>query len=151
FEVNWDSHPAPMSAITENPPLASYYLAMVGSLAGWSEVALHLGMLLPAIAGVVGTWFLARRLCDHPMMAALATLAAPVYLMCGSGVMCDMMMTALWVWAVFFWMDGLGQSDLRRLWLASGLIGLCGLTKYFGLCLIPLLTVYTLLTAPHRW
>ena len=37
-----------MSAAMQNPPLASYYLALVGQVFGWSEIALHAGFLVPA-------------------------------------------------------------------------------------------------------
>jgi len=55
------------------------------------------------------------------------------------------MMLAFWVWAVYFWIRGL-KSDRRMgcLALSAFLIALSGLTKYFGIALIPLLIVYSL-------
>ncbi|HZM02853.1 MAG TPA: hypothetical protein VFC44_07500, partial [Candidatus Saccharimonadales bacterium] len=50
FQVNWDSWLKPMAAVTQNPPLASYYMALAASVLGWSEVALHAAFLLPALA-----------------------------------------------------------------------------------------------------
>jgi len=46
-------HPMPMWQIQQNPPLASYYMAMVASIGGWSERALHLGFILPALAVIL--------------------------------------------------------------------------------------------------
>ena len=145
FNLNWDGREAPMAAVTQNPPLAAYYLSLVGSLLGWSEIALHGGFLLPALVAVIGTFCLARNFCSHPLAAALVTVTAPVFLLSSTSVMCDTMMLALWVWSVFFWMEGLKQENTMKLCIAALLIAACGLTKYFGLSLIPLLLTYSLL------
>jgi 4-amino-4-deoxy-L-arabinose transferase-like glycosyltransferase len=145
FKLNWDGAESPMAAITQNPPLASYYMAPAGALFGWNEVALHAWFLLPALALIAGTWFLARRFCSHPLAAALMTITAPVFLLSSTSVMCDTMMLALWVWAVVFWLAGLAQNSPARLCVAALLVAACGLTKYFGLSLIPLLLAYSLM------
>jgi hypothetical protein len=145
FNIDWGLAPAPMYEQMQNPPLAAYYLAVAGAVLGWSEVALHSAFLLPAVAFIIGTYFLARRWCAHPFAAAVAALAAPVFLLCGSSLMCDTMMMAMWVWAVFFWREGLERKCPARLAAAAMLIAACSLTKYFGVCLIPLLLVYSAL------
>ncbi len=143
FPVAWETRAAPMSAVTQNPPLSAYYLAVVGRMLGWSEPALHFGCLFPALAAVLGTFFLARRFCAHPLAAALLTLATPVFLLSGTGLMCDTPMLALWVWSILLWIDGLEGNSPVRLSLAALLIAACALTKYFGVCLVPLLLVYS--------
>ena len=145
FNVNWSYEQAPMSLEMINPPLACYYMAAVGMVLGWSERALHFGFLVPALALALGTFCVARRFCSHPFAAALATIATPVFLLSSTSLMCDTMMAALWVWAVFFWMEGIDPEDPRRLLLSATLIAACALTKYFGVCLIPLLAAYSVL------
>src|SRR6266545_8185785 len=49
FPIVWYNSEMPMSTVTKNPPLAAYYSALVGMVAGWSERALHLAFLLPAV------------------------------------------------------------------------------------------------------
>jgi 4-amino-4-deoxy-L-arabinose transferase-like glycosyltransferase len=142
FKVNWYGTSEPMWWVTENPPLASYYLALAAGVLGWSEVALHFAFLLPAVAAILGTHRLARRLCQSPMLAALATLFTPVFLVSGTTVMCDVMMLAFWVWAAAFWLEGLEENRSGKLFAAGGLIALAALTKYFGACLIPLLVAH---------
>src|ERR1700751_4571012 len=39
FNVNWSGREEAMSTAMKNPPLAAYYLALVGTLLGWSEIA----------------------------------------------------------------------------------------------------------------
>ena len=133
-----------MADVTENPPLASYYAALVGSVAGWSERALHLAFLVPALAVVLGTYRLALKVTRFPLLAALATLLTPGVLVSATSVMCDTMMVAFWVWAVVLWAEGLDPFKPSYLLAAGVLITASALTKYYGAALIPLLAAYSL-------
>ncbi len=144
FSVNWGYAEMPMTTNMQNPPLSSYYLALVGTLLGWSENALHFGFLAPALALILGTYELARKLCARPFFAALATLATPVFLLSSTSVMCDTMMAAFWVWAVYLWVSGLENRMHGRLLLAVVFVSASGLTKYFGFALVPLLAAHSL-------
>lgn len=149
FEVNWYGVRSPMSATTKNPPLASYYIALIAGILGWSEVALHLAFLLPAAMSALGAFCLARRLCARPLEASLASVLTPVFLTCSSTIMCDVMMLAFWVWAVFFWLRGIEDNSRKSLVISAFLIALSALTKYYGMALIPLLAAYAL-ARTHR-
>ncbi len=143
FMVNWYGTPMPMYEVTKNPPLACYYIALAALAFGWSEVALHLAFLPWAVAAVLGTWLLARRFCGRPVAAALAALATPVFLVSGTTVMCDVMMLALWVFAVYLWIRGLEDNRKWCLPASAVLMALVPLTKFFGVSVIPLLFAYS--------
>jgi 4-amino-4-deoxy-L-arabinose transferase-like glycosyltransferase len=145
FAVNWYGSAEPMWQVTKNPPLACYYIAAVARLLGWSEVALHAALLLPALAVVLGTYRLASKLCQHPFLAALIILTTPVFLVSCTTIMCDVLMLAFWIWAVVLWTEGLRANNHWQLASAGVLIGLAALTKYFGICLLPLLMTHTVL------
>ncbi len=145
FDVNWYGYSAPMYEINKNPPLVSFYLAAVGSLLGWSEAALHLGMMLPALALMLGSYALASRLCRSPLLASLAAWLTPVALVSSTTLMSDVLMLSLWVWAAFLWLRGLETRRAADLVGAALLMGLCPLAKYFGLALLPLLATYAFL------
>ena len=144
FQVVWYATETPIADITKNPPLASYYAAVAGSLFGWSERALHLAFLVPALGVVLGTYLLARRFTQAPLLAAAATLLAPGFLVSGTTLMCDVLMLALWIFAMIFWLQGTDSGSQWQLLVAALLIAACALTKYFGVSLIPLLLVYSL-------
>lgn len=150
FDINWYGTRSSAAEIIKNPPLASYYLALAASLLGWSERALHLAFLLPALAAVTGSYFLARRLSPHPLAAALLVLFTPVFLVSSATVMCDTLLLACYVWAVCLWLRGLERDSRATLLLAALLVALAGLTKYFGVSLIPLLLAYTLCRPGQR-
>ncbi len=143
FQLVWNKKLERMSDVTMNPPLACYYAALAGRIAGWSEKALHLAFLLPTLAVVLGTYRLARRCTRFPMLAALAALLTPGVLVSATSVMCDMMMVALWIWAAILWIEGLEPMKPAYLLAASVLIAASAVTKYFGIALIPLLVVYS--------
>jgi 4-amino-4-deoxy-L-arabinose transferase-like glycosyltransferase len=154
FDVNWYQSVEPMALVTKNPPLFSYYLAGIGICFGWSEVAMHLAMMVPLIALALGTFRLAGQLDAKPLQAALISLCTPVVMVSGTSVMCDLPMVALWVWAVSFWINGNEAPYHKGLLLAAGcLITAAGLTKYFGASLIPLLASYSIMrrTPLRRW
>ncbi len=144
FNVIWYESLNRMADVTMNPPLACYYGAAVGRIAGWSERAFHLAFLVPALALIFGTYRLAKHFTRLPLLAGLATLLTPGILVSACSVMCDTMMVALWVWAVILWIEGL---EPRRFWYLAGsgvLMAAGALTKYFGAALILLLAAYSL-------
>jgi len=144
FEVVWNKTAQRMSDVTENPPLASYYAALFGRVAGWSERVMHLVFLVPALALVLGTYRLGQRCTSSPILAALAALLTPGVLVSATSVMCDTMMVAFWIWAVVLWVEGLDPCQPYYLLASSLLIAATALTKYYGLALIPLLVTYSL-------
>jgi len=144
FSLNWYGIAQPMFSVMQNPPLSSYYMALAATFLGWSEPAMHGAFLVPAVAATLGTFFLARRFCDSPLLAALLTLFTPVFLVSATGVMCDVWLLALWVWSVESWLRGLERHSYRFLLLASVLAAAAALTKYFGASLVPLMAAYTL-------
>jgi 4-amino-4-deoxy-L-arabinose transferase-like glycosyltransferase len=144
FYVNWYWSEMPMAEVTKNPPLAAYYIALVASLFGWSEIVLHSAFLVWPVGVVLGTYELAQEFGTRPVLAALAALCTPVFLVSSTSVMSDTMMLCFWTWAMVLWMRGLAQNRLLLLCLSGVLISLSALTKYFGMSLIPLLLVYSL-------
>lgn len=153
FGVNWYRTVMPMSRVTMNPPLTAYYLALVTAAFGEREVPVHLAFLVWPIGVVLGTYRLAVPLCRRPVLAALATLLTPVFLVSATNVMCDVMMLCFWVWAVVWWRRGLDEGMAMPLCIAGMLAALAFLTKYFGVALVPLLAAYAAFRhiLPRQW
>ncbi len=153
FAVNWRGEALPLHAFVNNPPLASYYLALAGSLGGWSEHSLHAAFLLPALAVVWATWALSRRFGANGLTGALLLGLAPAFLVSSTTLMADVPMLALWIGAFVCWDRGLRGNERPALLAGAVLAGLCALTKFPGLALLPLLVAHALLLriAWHRW
>jgi len=144
FPANWYNYEMPASQIIKNPPLASYYISLAAYPFGWSERALHLAFLPFALAAAAGTFLLAREFSARPLVAALACVLTPAFLVSSTAVMCDTMMLAFFVWSVLLWIRGWKTGRMLYLICASFLVALCSLTKYFGVSLLPLLLTYSL-------
>jgi 4-amino-4-deoxy-L-arabinose transferase-like glycosyltransferase len=144
FDLNWYGYVSRMSEVSQNPPLSCYYIAIVGAIFGYSEVVLHIAFLLPAAAVAIGTFFLAKRFCANPALAVFVGVLTPGFLVSSTNIMCDTMMLAFWVWAIYYWLTGIEQNKKKNLFLSAILITLSALTKYFAISLLPLLFVYTI-------
>ena len=151
--LNWGGTVAPMVEPIQNPPAVSYYLALVASITGFGEMPMHLAMLVPAVAASLGLYSIAQRLTNAPLLASAIGLVTPVFLLSATAVMCDVAMLAFWVWSIALWIKGLDENKARDLAVAGLLMGCCGLTKYFGVALLPLAFVYgcVRLRGPGRW
>ena len=150
FSVNWYLSAHPMSVVMQNPPLNSYYIALIGSMFGWKEPVMHAAFLLPASAAAIGTLFLARHFSPSPLVATMLTILTPVFLVSATTIMCDVWLLVFWVWAIYCWIRGLEHRSWWLLVFASLLATAAAFTKYFGLSLVPLLVVFTL-ARDRRW
>jgi len=145
FLVNWYDTVQPLYEVMQNPPLTPYFLALLLKMPGASILTLHLAYLGVAVLAVLGVFELAREYGAPPLFAALASLGTPVFLVCSSSLMCDVPLLCLWVWSMTLWLRGT-KSERGSLKLAAVLLlTLCGLTKYSGICLFPLLFLHCLL------
>lgn len=153
FNVNWIGIESRMSDVNKNPPLVSYYIAIVSFLFGENEVTIHIAFLLAAVAVVIGTFLIAGHFCARPVLAGFIALLTPVFLVSSTTAMSDIAMLVFWVFAVYFWVTGLGKNSFPMLLVSGILISMSALTKYFGLTLIPLLLFYSVFKRRNvgRW
>ena len=144
FQLNWSGSTRPMVDNFDNPPLTCYYIAGAAGLLGWTEPALHLAFLLPALAAACGIFWLARHYCERPWLAGIVAILTPVYIISATSVMCDVMLLAFWVWSIACFEKGLNSQKRGPLLISGALIGLGCWTKFTALALVPLLAIYGL-------
>lgn len=149
FVITWDQRTRPMHEEMQNPPLFAYYLAAVAACFGWNEVGIHLSLLPVSLLAAWGTYELSSRFCARPLLASLAAVLTPVFVVSATQVMGDMMFLALWVWSLHGWDIGIREEKRGPLLLACVLAGAATYAKYFGIALVPLLVLHALLYG--RW
>lgn len=71
FTLNWCNVPMPMHQVMQNPPLTSYFIALIGQLFATNEVVLHLAFFAAALFCSLGVFELARELKIRPLHASL--------------------------------------------------------------------------------
>ncbi len=143
FNLHMNGMLVPMHMEMQNPPLFSYVLAAVAIATSWNEWPMHVVSLAFTLAAVLGTYVFAQRFCVNAWAAALAMLSAPGFFVSATTVMCDIPMIAFYVWAAHCWLTGYDRSRHGYLVVAALLIAIAALTKYFGMTMIPLLFVYS--------
>ena len=148
YAVNWYGWQMPMFKVMMNPPLTSYYLALLMAIGGGSEVFLHLGMLVPGVVLILGIYRLSELFCDRPWLATLLSIFTPALLIGVGGFMSESLLLPLWVWAVYCHVRGERHGDSRLLFMAACLVAASVLVKYNGMALVPLLLAYSVVR--HR-
>jgi hypothetical protein len=142
FDYNWCGIPESMWKATQNPPLNSYLLAAVDLLAEGNEFFFHFGYLCLAISCVLLIFSLSKRWCHHPNLATILTLGSPAFLVSATNVMADIPLLFLWLLAIFLTVRSADSSRSSGLWWVGLVASAAAMTKYFGIALVPLLTVY---------
>jgi tetratricopeptide (TPR) repeat protein len=146
FGVNMLTSTIPMWVANWNPPLMSYFLAGVASLFGWNEIVLHLAGLAVAFAATLGIYSLAQMWCERPLLATVIAIVTPVFLVSSTTLMCDVLMSAFWIWALVHWERALAGGQSRWRFAGAGVLaGLAVLTKYSAVTLLPLLPILAIL------
>lgn len=143
FQFNWYGT---LEQVTyaNHAPASAYFMAVIGSIAGWSEIAMHIAFMLPALGLMLGTYAVARRLCSQPALASVVAWFCPALFVSATSVMTDVWMAACFVWAVALWIRGIDDSRFELLCAAILAASLAGLMKFFGVTVIGLLAVYAI-------
>ena len=145
FEKNWYGFVQPMHEINQNPPLVSYFQALIGFFFGWSEIAMHTAFLVPAIAVTIGVYRLGKEFCQKAVFASLFFILMPGFLVSATNIMSDIPMLACYVWSIVYWKKGLKENTWKFFALGAFLASVAALTKYFAITLVPLLFIYSCL------
>ncbi|MBL8730209.1 MAG: glycosyltransferase family 39 protein [Planctomycetes bacterium] len=151
LQVFWERATEPMYLANQNPPGIAYWLGLVGTAFGFGGVALHVSTALFAGAAGLGTYLLARELCQRPLTAALVAMLTPGMLVSASTLMTDVPMVALHVWSLALWIAGVNRDRRGLLVGAAVTMSAAFFFKYFALTLVPLALLYTVVVAPRRW
>ncbi|MFP6617360.1 MAG: glycosyltransferase family 39 protein, partial [Candidatus Hydrogenedentota bacterium] len=153
YDINWTGFNSSAAAENKNPPLVSYYMALVGLLVGWQEWTMHLAFMFPAIGVGLGSYLIATRFTERPLLSIVIAISTPAFVVSSTNVMAEIMMLCFYVWAIHFWMLGIETKKNRYLFVGALCIAASTLAKYFGFSLLPLLFVFTILETrkPGWW
>ncbi len=137
----------------DHPPLAVFLLALSRAVFGQSVTALRVFPALAVSANVFLAGLMARRLGGGRLaivLAAVAAILAPDYLVMGSFFSVNAFEIAIWT-AIAYLVIRMVQEDNPRLWLAIGLLLGLGLeTKHTIVLYAAALVIGMLLTASRR-
>ena len=138
-EVNWYGKPSTQYIINKNPPLVSYLIAGVASVAGFGEFTLHSFFFLILVLSTTGIYLLAREFGCKPLQTTILATFTPVFLVHSTNVMTDSTLLMFWTWGLVFWMYGIRSNVPKWFFLAGLSVALGALTKYSCIFLVPLM------------
>lgn len=142
--VNWYGTSSPLR-LSSNPPLISFYTALIIKVIGENSVWLHIFFLIFPIIITISMYFLSKRFTSFPLISTLLLVSTPAFIVSSTNIMPDVALLAFYLAAVCIFIYGIDNEN-KLLVMVSGLIGgLASLTKYTGLTLIPLFFFYSLL------
>ena len=131
-------------------PLVSYYYALIDVVAGRSEVALHIGMMLFYWLLLAGTQRLSARFADGSVWPTLFVAFSPGVIASGN-LMMDIPSLGLATMGLALFVEGVDAANRRRVAGGALLVGLAIVTKYTTLMMLPLFLVYLVLNDGRRW
>ncbi len=143
FEINWFGRPESMWAATKNPPFGSYFLAALKFVGIQSEQNQHLIFILASLFSLAFAYHISKGFCSNPFWVSLSMLGTPVFFVSATNLMPDLLLLALMLGSLYFWMRGeLSNSKLYFL-CSAVLASLAVWTKYFAVILFVLLPMLT--------
>jgi hypothetical protein len=142
FTMNWYGWPELFWDITKNPPLVSYWLAVVRGLGATSEWLAHVAMLPFAVAAVLGGVRLARRFVADAGWATTFWAASPAFLVSAATLMADVPALAASLWGVSAWIEGVDNTSSRARRFGALLVGVAFVLKYTALVAVLALVAY---------
>ncbi|QDT49900.1 Dolichyl-phosphate-mannose-protein mannosyltransferase [Symmachiella dynata] len=140
--LNWDGKEESLWKISLHPPLHSYLMAGALLFVGENEIPLHVVWALLAAGCTYLMFQIARQLCTHPVMATLLAVLCPGFFVSATTLMADISLLFFWLLAVYFAILARNTNRPGFLWLAAVCSAAAAMTKYFGIALVPLLSVW---------
>lgn len=142
FEFNWYGSAVPMGAINNTPPLLAYLLAAALKLTGGDEFATRALFFPFDLAAAWGLLALASRFLKRPLLPVLVVLAGPAWALNMHHMMAERVMAAFLFPALWLFVKGADDGDVRARRASAALACLAILSKYNAVFLIPVAVCY---------
>ena len=127
--------------VTNQPPLYFYLMALVGTLFGWTEAAMHSLMAVFSLWAILVFYRLCRLWCKTNAVWVASLLALNPAFVLGQNSMVDIPLLALWLQFFFILLSPCKHAGRQILW-ASVFCALALLVKYTSLVLLPILMLH---------
>ena len=151
FVLEWGSHTNELATHLLDTPLVSYYMALISILFGMSEIALHFSFILFHIIAGISVYYLLKRFTKWPLQSSLIVLSTTTFLVSSQSVMLDVPMMSLFVLAIVLFIYGVDRDDSKLVFAGSVAAGFVYLAKPNGIFVIPLMTVYCILSGKRKY
>ncbi|MBN2372914.1 glycosyltransferase family 39 protein, partial [bacterium] len=145
YEIVWFGKKERLFDFFSNPPLLGYYIALIINFLGEGERTLHISLLLFTIISALSMYFLSIRFISMPLVSALFFIFSPICMVMGQTLMPDMALAAFFLLSITLFIHGYDKNNPLFLLISGISAAIAVLTRYNGISIIPLITLYYLL------
>ena len=143
FNFDWSGKTGLATHIS-NPPLISYYIAVIMLLFGRAEWVIHLSFLIfPIIAGI-SMFYIAKKFTNKPLASSLLFVTSIAFVVMVHTLMLDIPFIAFFLLSIALFIYGVESNKNCLLILGSIFGGMSYLIKYTGIIIIPILGTYAI-------
>ena len=153
FGFEWYMLNRPLaSAFTHsNPPLLSYYYAIVKFLFGDANIVLHAFFMIFSIVAALSMFYIAKRITKWPLFATLLLIFTPIFAVASHNFMYDVPVLAFFLISVALFIKGLEEDNKISLAISSIFVAIAFLTKYNAILIFPILSLYAYLKRKPKY
>ncbi len=151
FEWYMVNRPLASAFTHSNPPLLSYYYAIIKFSFGDVNIVLHAFFMMFSIAAALSMFYIAKRITKWPLFATLLLMFTPIYSVASHNFMYDIPVLAFFLISVALFIKGLEEDNKISLVISSILAGIAFLTKYNAIIIFPILALYAYLRRKPKY
>lgn len=145
YKMNWYGKDENVLGFEGNAPLIPYYMALVQKFFKESEYCLHISFLIFAIISSLSIFYLGKLLGINGFLASLMLITTPAFAVMATDLMPDVPFLSLSLLAILTFFHSLKKENMSLAFITGLLVGIVSLTKYVGLILLPLFSLFVLL------
>lgn len=151
FEWYMVNRPLASAFTHSNPPLLSYYYAIIKFLFGESNIVLHAFFMIFSVVAAISMFYIAKRITKWPLFATLLLIFTPIYSVASHNFMYDIPVLALFLISVALFIEGLEENNKISLAISSIFAAIAFLTKYNAILIFPILALYAYLKRKPKY
>lgn len=151
FELQIQNRESSTAFDYTNPPLVSYYYALIQYFFGKNEIILHAFFMIFSITAAISMFYFSKNFTKWPLVAALLLVVSPIFIISSHNFMSDFPVLTFFLLSIITFIHGVDKDNKVFLILSGIFISLAFLTKYSALILFPLLIVYSILRRKAKY
>src|SRR3989338_8273822 len=150
FYMEWGSQSGLATHITD-PPLVSYYMAIIMKIFGQNETILHLFFVIFPLSAALSMYFISKKFTKNPLFPTLFLITSVVFVVMSHNLMLDIPFLAFFLLSVAFFIYGIGSDNKAKVIIGVIFCGFAYLTKYTGVIVFPVLALYAILRKKPKY
>ncbi len=130
FVINWSGTDNPGWHAIKNPPLVSYFIAVVIHFFGEKEIPLHAFFLLFPVITLSSLYLIAKRFVKSAIMPAIFLAISPAFFVSATSIMSDIPQLAFYLTSILVYLKANEKNKQILFFLAGSIASMAIFSKY---------------------